>query len=325
MIKSQTMAEQFTTVDRWVPVVGLWDVEQDSATYKGVPEATGQSISLATSHGIALSEVQFDGGHVKTTVSLAARAGSARILLGYRSRDSRYVTAGIGGSEEAYVIEEFDPSAGWRRLADAGRIANLTLNQPCGMEVGLEGQRITLTVDNIKVLDHVLSQPLEREQVGIFAAGPGQVHFNQVEVSTNALSAFVVMQFTSPFDELYEEVIHPVCADAGIEAYRVSDIYRPGVILQDIIQGLAESDVIIAEITSANPNVFYELGYAHALNKQVIVLAERDTTLPFDVRGYRVIFYENAIRGKSSLEAELRHHLKSIFGQSGRSAREFLR
>ena len=123
------------------------------------------------------------------------------------------------------------------------------------------------------------------------------------------------MQFTSPFDELYEEVIQPVCADLGINSYRASDIYRPGVVLQDIIQGLAESNVIIAEITPANPNVFYELGYSHALHKPVILLAERDTPLPFDVGGYRVIFYENAIRGKSSLESELRRHLSNIFSE----------
>ena len=308
------MAEQLSTVERWAPVAGLWKVEKDSATYIGVSESPELAANPAASHGIALSKVPFDGGKVKTEINLASRAGSGRILLGYRSRDSRYVTAGIGGSEEAYVIEEFDPTTGWRRLADAGRMANMSLNQPYQVEAGLEGQRITLTVDSIKVLDHVLSQPLEREQVGIFAAGPSRVSFGQVSVTTSSLTAFVVMQFTSPFDELYEEVIYPVCAETGIDAYRASDIYRPGVILQDIIQGLAESDVVIAEITPSNPNVFYELGYAHALHKPVIALAERDTTLPFDVSGYRVIFYENAIRGKSGLEAELRHHLNNIFG-----------
>lgn len=189
-------------------------------------------------------------------------------------------------------------------------MANLALDRPHSVNVALEGQRITLKVGGIKVLDHVLSQPLEREQVGIYASGNHPVHFGPVEVSTRARSAFVVMQFTSPFDELFEEVIRPVCA----EAYRASDIYRPGIVLQSITQGLSASSVIIAEITPINPNVFYELGYAHGLRKPVILLAERDTALPFDVSGYRVIFYENAIGGKSNLEADLRLHLASIFG-----------
>jgi nucleoside 2-deoxyribosyltransferase len=49
------------------------------------------------------------------------------------------------------------------------------------------------------------------------------------------------------------------------------------------------STVVVAEITPVNANVFYELGYAHALGKQTILLAERGRTLPFDVSGYRCI------------------------------------
>ena len=309
------MAERFVTVDDWAPMEGLWERRPDSITHAGTGEVSGPSAALPVPYGVALSGVWFDGGKIRTTISLSSDADAGRILLGFSSRGARYVTAGIGGYEEAYVIEEFDPRTGRRRLGGAGRIANLSLNHPYPVEVGLEGQRLALKVDNIKVLDHVLSQPLEREQVGIYALGANPVRFGPVEISAQALSAFIVMQFTSPFDELYEDVIRPVCAEAGIEAYRASDIYRPGVIMQDIVQGLAESNVIIAEITPANPNVFYELGYAHALYKPVILLAERDTPLPFDVGGYRVIFYENAIRGKSSLETDLRRHLSNIFNE----------
>jgi nucleoside 2-deoxyribosyltransferase len=56
--------------------------------------------------------------------------------------------------------------------------------------------------------------------------------------------------------------------------------------------------VVIAEITVPNQNVFYELGYAHALNKPTILLAEKGRELPFDVHGYRCLFYENSIGGK---------------------------
>ena len=125
------------------------------------------------------------------------------------------------------------------------------------------------------------------------------------------------MQFTPQFDELFEDVIRPVCDDLEIEAYRASDIYRPGVIIQDIIEGLAESHVVIAEITPANPNVFYELGYSHALQKPTILLANREdtTSLPFDLSGFRVIFYDNTLRGKNGVESDLRRHLLAIMGE----------
>jgi len=64
--------------------------------------------------------------------------------------------------------------------------------------------------------------------------------------------------------------------------------------------------VVIAEITAPNQNAFYELGYARALNKPTILLAEQRRQLPFDVRGYRCLFYENTIGG-------LHKHLKAIF------------
>ena len=123
------------------------------------------------------------------------------------------------------------------------------------------------------------------------------------------------MQFTEQFNELYDEVIRPVCEGLEVNAYRASDIYRPGAILQDILQGLDESYVVIADVTPANPNVFYELGYSHAFKKPVILLAERGTNLPFDISGYRVIFYDNTIGGKSAVESDLRRHLTSILGE----------
>ena len=90
------------------------------------------------------------------------------------------------------------------------------------------------------------------------------------------------MQFTEPYDSLYSEVIGPVCEELEFEAYRADDVFRPGIILQDIISGLVESDVIIAEISPTNANVFYELGYAHARNQPTVLLArraERDTLI----------------------------------------------
>jgi nucleoside 2-deoxyribosyltransferase len=123
------------------------------------------------------------------------------------------------------------------------------------------------------------------------------------------------MQFGAPYDALYQEVIQPVSHRAGFKALRADDVYRPGVILQDIIRGLVESDVIVADITpTTNPNIFYELGYAHALQKPTILLANRAQIekLPFDVSGYRVIFYDDTIGGKRDIESTLEKHLESI-------------
>jgi hypothetical protein len=114
-------------------------------------------------------------------------------------------------------------------------------------------------------------------------------------------------------------VIEPVARETQFNPYRAKDVYRPGVILQDIIEGLVESEVIIAEITPDantrfNPNVFYELGYGHARGKPTILLAKRGSALPFDVQGYRCIFYDDTIGGKKEVETDLKKHLEHIKG-----------
>ena len=264
-----------------------------------------------------MSGTQFVSGKVKFSVTLPEdRIGKyGQILLGFSSWQYSFLSVGLSGYGPAFVIMGHVPGSGWRQLAIAGDVSNLVGNRPYQNEIRVDGQRITLSIDGIKVLDHIFGGKLNREQVGLYASGTGPIRFDSVEVSTQPYSAFVVMQFTEQFNELYDEVIRPVCAGNGVNAFRASDIYRPGVILQDIQQNLDESYVVIAEITTRNANVFYELGYSHALRKPVILLAERGTELPFDISGYRVIFYDNTIGGKSSVEADLRRHLDSILGQ----------
>ena len=71
------------------------------------------------------------------------------------------------------------------------------------------------------------------------------------------------------------------------------------------------SRLIIAEISQSNPNVFYEVGYAHALNKPTILIAEKTTKLPFDVSPFRTLFYENTIAGKQKIEDGLKKHIEA--------------
>ena len=86
----------------------------------------------------------------------------------------------------------------------------------------------------------------------------------------------------------------------------------PGLIIADIIREIASAQLVIADITPTNPNVYFEVGYALALNKPTILLAKKGTPLPFDVAGFRVLFYEDSIGGKGKLEDGLRRHLSAI-------------
>jgi len=172
---------------------------------------------------------------------------------------------------------------------------------------------VTLMIDGVRVLRRSLPAPLHGDQVGLLAWGTSSVRFSEFSVHASARSLFVVVQFGEPFDSIYRRVIEPVSREAGFKAERADDIFAPGVILQDIVRHLVEADVVVVEITPPNPNVFYELGYAHALNKHTILLANRMVDrLPVDISRYRVLFYEDSIRGKPDLEGNLAKYLNEM-------------
>ena len=305
------MQQEFRKIINWTPIEGRWDFSSEALKYLG-PDNEDRIIDSAPT-GILASGEWFNRGRIRTSINLTSQLGSGSILLGYGSRPRHWLAIGIGSPTDAYRLYEFKEGVGWRRLEGAGNFTNLRTRYGYSVEVNIDGQRVTFVVDGIRIFDYVLDAPPLRQQVGLVAWGQESIDFSPVEVASQALTAFVVMQFSDQFDELYDDVIKPTCAEFGIEAYRADNIYRPGVILQDIIQGLTESHLVIAEITPENPNVFYELGYSHALGKQTILLADRESTrLPFDLSGYRVIFYDNTIRGKSEVENHLKQHLQTI-------------
>jgi hypothetical protein len=106
---------------------------------------------------------------------------------------------------------------------------------------------------------------------------------------------FVLMPFDKKFEDVYKLAIKPACEKAGAYAERVDDQIFQESILQRIYSQIAKADIIIADMTGRNPNVFYETGYAHALGKQVILLTNKTEDIPFDLKHYYHIIYEESI------------------------------
>lgn len=105
---------------------------------------------------------------------------------------------------------------------------------------------------------------------------------------------FVISPFGAPFDDYYKEIFTPAILAAGLEVFRADDIYGVGPIMQDVWDSIRESSVVLADLTTKNPNVFYELGIAHSYQKPVILLSKTMEDVPFDLRHYRVIIYNTA-------------------------------
>ena len=94
------------------------------------------------------------------------------------------------------------------------------------------------------------------------------------------------------FDKVRRHIIDPVASDKNYHTIRADEISRPGRITSQIIEHLREDDLVIADLTKRNPNVFYELAVRHAVGKPVILLGEFGDDIPFDVAAQRVIFYD---------------------------------
>src|ERR1035437_2062441 len=102
---------------------------------------------------------------------------------------------------------------------------------------------------------------------------------------------FVLMPFDARFADVYELGIKPACVDAGAYCERVDEQLFEETIIERIYNQIAKADLIVAEMTGRNPNVFYEVGYAHALGKSVILLTQKAEDIPFDLMHYPHIVY----------------------------------
>ena len=301
---------------KWVPILGQWDFNSSTVEFLGKgPPATSQNETFAL--GLAISNVPLQNGTCRIHISFTSPFGSenqaAGVVLGFRSPEQHYIFGQLGAARSAFAIGECVSGSTLRPLRTTGDLQNLKPENSYSLEMRISGQEIRMLVDEVPVLEHLLARPLEGRQVGLIAAANHRIRFSDFEVQRSKPKAFVVMQFAEPYDTLYKEVIEPR-AKERFDVIRIDQRPGPGLIIQDIQREIEQAEIVIAEVTPANPNVFYEVGYAHALGKPTILLARRgdQDQLPFDIQPFRVVFYNDTIGGKGEVERNLRMHLDAI-------------
>ena len=126
---------------------------------------------------------------------------------------------------------------------------------------------------------------------------------------------FVIQPFDNDkFDKRYNDIFEPAIKNAGLEAYRVDKDLSVRVPIDEIERGISESAFCFAEITIDNPNVWYELGYAFACQKDVImVCSEERQKFPFDIQHRHVITYKTgSISDFSALGEKITKKIKAL-------------
>lgn len=136
-----------------------------------------------------------------------------------------------------------------------------------------------------------------------------------------AKHCFVIMPFKQAgtpeyahFRALFDNVLKPTIEKFGYSVSRADDHKRVGSITRDIIIPLANAELVIADLTEVNPNVFYELGVRHALRGYgtIMIMDESQTEIPFDVTAYRVIKFKSTLEGIGLLGSELSAYVQQL-------------
>jgi hypothetical protein len=127
---------------------------------------------------------------------------------------------------------------------------------------------------------------------------------------------FVLMPFDAKFQPVYEDHIRPTIERAGLRCERADEIRGVKQITSDIWERINRCRFLVAELTDQNANVFYELGLAHALGKDVIPITQSMTFVPFDIKTLRCVVYDTTARGTKKLESDLAATIDSVIKSS---------
>ena len=133
-----------------------------------------------------------------------------------------------------------------------------------------------------------------------------------IQPSDSHGTVFVAMPSGDNFDVIFRELIQEPLTNEGYRVVRAVDLATARNILADIVQGIDGATFVVADLTGLNPNVLYEVGMAHALEKSTILLTQQIEEVPFDLRSYRVLTYRLHFTEARELSADLIQRLKAI-------------
>jgi len=137
--------------------------------------------------------------------------------------------------------------------------------------------------------------------------------FGKVDAIVEENLCFVLMPFGPKWSrKLFEQHIKPTGNKLGFDVYRADDIYGVTGIMHDVWIYINRARVVIADLTTRNPNVFYEVGLAHAIGKDVILITQNIADVPFDLQSLRCVVYSLELDGPDKFGSDLENTIKAV-------------
>ena len=138
-------------------------------------------------------------------------------------------------------------------------------------------------------------------------------------------TCFVIQPFDNDkFDQRFTDIFEPAIKAAGLDPYRVDRDPTVTIPIERIEEGIKSAKICFAEITLDNPNVWYELGFAFASGKDVVMVTEERQKFPFDIQHRHVINYKTTSKSDyEKLEIAIKEKLIGLLGKQ-KSVKEIL-
>lgn len=186
------------------------------------------------------------------------------------------------------------------------------------MNIGYKfGTKWITTYDADTILRYLKYETLEdflKQHWNMRAPATKKERANTDRENINKNTAFIIMQINKDIPELEDRCndIKLICAKFGIEAFRIDDVEHSEKITDLILQKIRQSEFLVSDLTGERPNVYYEVGYAHAIGKRPILFRKAGTKLHFDLSVHNVPEYKN----NTELKALLYKRLEAITGNT---------
>jgi hypothetical protein len=127
------------------------------------------------------------------------------------------------------------------------------------------------------------------------------------------IDIFVLMPFNARMRTVYDDHIKKLGEQMGLSVWRADDLFSPRPFMQKVWDGIHAAELIVADCTQKNPNVFYEIGIAHTVGKKVVLITRSEKDIPSDIKHFDFIPYDPA--GIDEFVGKLETFLKTHFGK----------
>ncbi len=178
------------------------------------------------------------------------------------------------------------------------------------------GSRRTFTATGI--VDPVLSA-LDLSLTELSKQGPDSMQVSPIFGPPKGkhihADVFVLMPFAENLRPVYEDHIRAVVQRNSLKIARADDFFATEAIVTDIWYAICSCQIVVADCTGRNPNVFYEIGMAHTVGRPTILITQDIDDVPFDLRHLRCITYKYTPRGMRAFEEKLEKTLETELGK----------